>query len=239
VNIVLPMAGKGQRLKGAFKLPKMLIDVCGRPMFYWALDSLKQNFSLDHITFVCLEEHIERYHLDKYIFSYEKSSKIQTVNEVLNGQAESVYAAKSLLNMDESLLIYNCDTYTDFHCSEESWHADLDGVISVFNSRDPSLSYVQIGDSGFISNIIEKKSVSPYASTGLYYFTSTSLFIDTVEKLREKLLPSEEMYIAHVYNALIEKGCKFNIHKAERCYPLGTPHQLENFIQQFHNEDNR
>lgn len=237
MNIVLPMAGHGQRFRREYShTPKMLIDVCRRPMFYWALDSLKKNFSLENIIFVCLENHINQYALNRYIYAYEKQARIKTITTVLNGQAESVYAAKDMLNMNDSLLIYNCDTYTVSHIAEGINKLNADGIISVFYSDDPTLSYVKLNDEINVTSIIEKRRVSPYASTGLYYFAKTRLFIEAVEKVREIIPHYEEMYIANIYNYLIEKGYNFHIHKASQCYPLGTPDHVKKFIQLTFNE---
>lgn len=235
MNIVIPMAGRGSRFKDVnIKTPKMLINVLGRPMLYWALDSLsKINYS--KITFICLKEHIEDYQLDQIIYTYTKKARIIVINSPTNGQPETVYQARSKLYLDRPLLIYNCDTYTDVSIKQNLKIASssYDGILYVFKSNDPSLSYVEVKDNGLVMNILEKKRISHYASTGLYYYANTRIFIDAVERVRGYLPTLEEMYVAHVYNYLIEKGYKFVTHKVKQCYPLGTPDQLNKFIQNY------
>src|SRR5207247_7761931 len=59
VNIVVPMAGRGQRfVDAAYDVPKPLIDVLGRPMYSWAVDCLPLALST-RLVFVCLDEHLE------------------------------------------------------------------------------------------------------------------------------------------------------------------------------------
>ena len=40
MNVVVPMAGEGLRLKEGYKMPKPFININGEPMFSWALKAI-------------------------------------------------------------------------------------------------------------------------------------------------------------------------------------------------------
>ena len=55
----MPMAGRGSRFfENGFVMPKPLIEINGRPFFYWATQSIAKFVDCADITFVVLEEHI-------------------------------------------------------------------------------------------------------------------------------------------------------------------------------------
>ncbi|MGA5691412.1 sugar phosphate nucleotidyltransferase [Cytobacillus pseudoceanisediminis] len=233
MNIVVPMAGRGERFKKeGMDLPKMMIDVLGKPMLYWALESLKFKYGLDRIIFICLKEHINRYPVEQLIHTYCTNPKIVILDEVANGQAHSVFMAKNIMNLNEPLVIYNCDTYTELS-SKDVEEKDIDGIISVFQSEEDELSYVKANDNGFVLEIQEKKRISKIASTGLYHFSKASMFIDSMEEILHECTNNGEHYVGPLYNSLIKKGYKFAVREEKKCFPLGTPKQLKIFIDQF------
>jgi len=66
-TLILPMAGAGSRFsKKGYELPKPLIDVDGQPMIIRAVDCLP---TTTNKIFICLDEHIHKYELDKVIQS--------------------------------------------------------------------------------------------------------------------------------------------------------------------------
>ena len=59
LHLVMPMAGRGSRFfENGFVCPKPLIEIHGKPFFYWATRSIEKNIELDGITFVVLKEHL-------------------------------------------------------------------------------------------------------------------------------------------------------------------------------------
>ena len=74
--IIIPLGGIGDRFKkNGYKYPKALINVLGKPILFWLLDSLilKKDtviyipYNKDYKTFadwkICLKKHIQIYHL--------------------------------------------------------------------------------------------------------------------------------------------------------------------------------
>ena len=68
LHLVMPMAGRGSRFfENGFVMPKPLIEINGRPFFYWATQSIAKFVDCADITFVVLEEHIRDHAIDREI----------------------------------------------------------------------------------------------------------------------------------------------------------------------------
>ncbi|MFC5407311.1 glycosyltransferase family 2 protein [Cohnella soli] len=234
MNIVIPVAGAGRRFREAgYVQPKMLIEAAERPMLYWALDSLFPGFKQENLLIVCLKEHLRRTYLWDVVRSAFPEANVVSIPGVSRGQAETVYLAREHYKEDEPLIIYNCDTYMRGRAAHtiSRLDPDIDGLISVFQSTDPSMSYVDLDADGSVRSVREKEVISSWATTGLYYFASTRRFLALVEEAFKEPLPAEgEWYVAPLYNRLIERGGKVAVDYADCCYPLGTPQQLSVFI---------
>jgi len=234
LNIVIPMAGAGSRFREAgYALPKMMIPAAGKPMLSWAIDSVRNCARNEEIVFICLKEHLEQFPLESMITEYWDKAKISGIDSLTDGQAQTVLAAADFIHPHKPLLIYNCDTYTESNIYPVLVRAQAegdDGVISVFRSTDPCFSYVSLGPDGYAERLEEKQVISAYATTGLYYFSKASAFIDAAASaIHAKETVRGEYYIAPLINKLIKQGSRFVIHEADKCYPLGTPDQLSEF----------
>jgi dTDP-glucose pyrophosphorylase len=231
MNIVFPMAGEGRRFREAgYREPKMLIQAAGRPMLYWALASLTPYVEIDRAVFICLREHVETYPLESTIRAYCPNAGIAVLDKITGGQAQTVLAAGPLLNEEEPLLIYNCDTYMRMGRDLFSGIRGADGVIPVFRSQDPGFSYAQADETGRVLQVREKEVISEHATTGLYHFAAARLFLDAAEEaIGRRSTHNGEYYVAPLYNDLIRKGYSIRIAQVESCFPIGTPAQLQAF----------
>ena len=52
LSLVMPMAGRGSRFAGVEALPKPLIELGGKPFFWWAVESVKRLGIVDEMVFV-------------------------------------------------------------------------------------------------------------------------------------------------------------------------------------------
>ena len=117
VHLIMPMGGAGSRFsKDGYELPKPLIEINEKPFFYWATQSISKFVDLADITFVVLQEHIEKFNIDKEIKKYYPNSDIITLDHVLNGAV--LTCMEGVRNIDdESPIIFNdCDHM--FLCNE-------------------------------------------------------------------------------------------------------------------------
>ncbi len=234
MNIVMPMAGRGSRFADVgFTLPKPLIDVRGRPMYAWAMDSLPLELA-ERVVFICLAEHLrERALADDIRTRYAAHDPIIIgLDRVTAGQACTVLEARDVIDNDAPLLIYNADTFCKTRLGEHlrEWPASVAGVLGVFEATGDKWSFVRVGDHGRVVETAEKRRISNWASTGLYHFARGRDFVRHADAMiaadeRER----GEFYVAPVYNRLIAEGGEVRIDVADEVWVLGTPEDLASF----------
>ena len=237
LNIVMPMAGLGSRFRDAgYKQPKPLIDVLGRPMYAWATESLPLGKST-RLIFILLASQPECPELTRDIQQrYAKHSPvIVTVPELTAGQAITVLRAKEFINNDEPLLIHNADTAFDVDHSwvESAWQENLDGALLVFNSNEKRWSFSREDAAGFVDEVREKEVISPWASTGTYWFRRGADFVRVAEsRLNSGRREAAEYYVGPLYNDMIATGGKVKNYPISKLYCFGTPDDLMATLKQ-------
>lgn len=79
-----------------------------------------------------------------------------------------------------------------------------DAYIDVFVGNSPKYSYVRAFEDTVLE-IVEKKQISPYASSGLYGFLTASMYMSYYDSLIQK---NDELYVADVIQSMISAGRK-------------------------------
>ena len=232
--IVIPMAGRGRRFaERGFSQPKPLIELRGRPLYAWAVDSLPCELA-NRIVFLCLEEHLSSFELaDDIQRRYGRYGAIVVpVSEVTQGQACTVLLARDLIASDESLLIYNADTYcqTDLAMRLPAIDPGIAGLLGVVRGEGDKWSFARVDERGYVVETAEKRRISDWVSTGLYWFSRGGDFVRHAEAMITADERSNgEFYVAPVYNRLIAEGQKIVIDVAREFGPLGTPEDIDAF----------
>ncbi|MEO5804145.1 MAG: glycosyltransferase family 2 protein [Verrucomicrobiota bacterium] len=232
LNIVMPMAGLGSRFRQAgFEVPKPLIDVRGRPMYAWATDSLPLERST-RLIFILLASQPECSDLQRDIQQrYARHQPvILTVPELTAGQAITVLRAREFINSEEPLLIHNADTAfdTDPLWVEQAWRENLDGALLVFPSAEKRWSFSRENAQGLVESVREKEVISPWATTGTYWFRRGNDFVRTAEaRFHSGKREASEFYVGPLYNELIAEGARVKNFAIQKLYCFGTPEDLE------------
>lgn len=238
MNIVMPMAGRGSRFaEVGYALPKPLIDVRGRPMYAWAMDSLPLSLAR-RVIFICLEEHLrDRALADDIHARYAALDPvIVSLDHVTEGQACTVLEARRWIDNDDPLVIYNADTFctTGLDARLRALPAEADGLLSVFQAPGDKWSFARVDEHGRVVETAEKRRISEWATTGLYYFSRGRDFVRHADAMiaaneRER----GEFYVAPVYNRLIAEGSNILIDVAHEVWVLGTPEDLAHFEAEY------
>jgi dTDP-glucose pyrophosphorylase len=232
------MAGRGSRFADAgYELPKPLIQIHGQPMIRYVISNLRPRQPYRFI-FMCLDEHIKKYNVDKLLKNWEPTCEIVTVDRVTEGAACTVLLAKDLINSDESLMIANSDQWVDVDINaylEKIDAQQLDGLIMTMWANDPKWSFVRIDQHQKIIEVVEKRVISNEATVGIYNFKIGTDFVAAAEEMIEKdLRVNGEFYVAPVYNELIAHGQAFGYYNIGQVnngmYGLGVPVDLNEFI---------
>lgn len=108
--LVMPMAGQGSRFVRAGRTePKPLIDIAGRPAFWWAAESVRRAVPVREMVFVVLEEHVRTFAIDQAIRDQYHTARIVTVPGVTKGAAESGAVGVAAVGSEGPIAINDCD----------------------------------------------------------------------------------------------------------------------------------
>ena len=236
LNIVMPIAGAGQRFKDAgYTDPKPLIKIDGTPMWelVWRNIAPFKRASRVHI--------LARSSAISVIRSESALENLICVDRLTDGAACTVLEAEQFIDNYDPLLIVNGDQYIEGLDIDAflDYAKDYHGCIMTFDvapDDPPKWSYVKYGsDLISIAQVAEKKKISSEATCGIYYFRHGRDFLRAAHAMITKdIRTNGEFYLCPVYNEMIDEGLwvgawKVNDHSATM-HGLGTPEDLEKFI---------
>jgi dTDP-glucose pyrophosphorylase len=227
--LVMPMAGRGSRFaKAGRATPKPLIDLAGRPFFWWAIESVRRSVRLRELVCVVLDEHVREFAIDRRITDLFPEARIVALPEVTGGAAETAVRGLEALAGGGPVAINDSDHA--FWCPElpdaaAALEAGLDAALLCFGSTDPAYSYVELDTAGAVRGTVEKQVVSPYAIAGCYLFSDRSVFEAAYRDYRRDCA-YDELFVSGIYNRLIAGGGTVGRYLARRHLSFGTPAEL-------------
>lgn len=228
-SLVICMAGLNTRFHDVgFDIPKYLLPWGEETIIHHILKNLG---GFDDV--VLLANKRDEYFKNKLIKTIEplglNGENILYIGDT-NGQAHTAYiGAKCLKDQSQSFFIHNADTLlTGRNLKEiERWMADA--YVDVFVANNPKYSYVTSKD-GLVTNIEEKNTISPFASSGLYGFSNASLYEKMYEELLNKneIFQFKEMYIANLLSYMLSEGKSVGLNELNDSHEtivLGSPQE--------------
>jgi len=234
LNIVVPMAGRGSRFSNAgYKMPKPLIDVHGHYMIEYVTKNLTPQIEHRFI-YICQEEHLEKYQLEKYLRQIAPNCVVVTVDHITEGAACTVLLAEGYINSNDSLMIANSDQYIDTDINHYLRQMNnYDGLIMTMPANDPKWSFIKVDEKNLVSMVREKEVISNEATVGVYNYKHGKDFVKYAHLMIEKnIRVNNEFYVAPVYNEMIDAGMKITYFDVgEKMYGLGTPEDLSEFLK--------
>lgn len=241
MNILIPLGGIGERFqKEGYTKPKPLINVLGRPMIFYVLDSLKvtaddtiniiYNCDLDKFTFKDVIQH-----------QFPKVKLIQ-IDRRTRGAAETVLEGLNHFSEQElkkKVVTVDCDTFYVYDVLSK-FRAQTDNAVFCFVDMldNPIYSYVKINGSPLITDIKEKEKISNYANTGCYCFESGTVLKKycelSIKDYDDNKKNYAELYISGIIKRMINDKYIFraNIISEDDFHCLGTPFQLKLFCKE-------
>ena len=234
MKVIVPMAGRGSRFADrGYDTPKPLIEVMGKPMLYWALQSLR---ALDYteLVLILLQEHEDRYGVVAQVRQWLPGKTIHPVllADVTEGQLCTVLAAGDHLD-EEDVLVAASDTYipTQVGGAVTRYGGEARGLISTINLPGERWSFAKTEPgTDRVVEVAEKVRISDHCSTGLYYFASGAEF----KQLDEAMVAANErtkgeFYVIPVYQKLIARGAAVYIAPEREMWDMGTPEAKAEF----------
>ena len=232
LNIVVPMAGRGSRFSNAgYKMPKPLIDVHGHYMIEYVTKNLTPQIEHRFI-YICQEEHLEKYQLEKYLRQIAPNCVVVTVDHITEGAACTVLLAEGYINSNDSLMIANSDQYIDINHYLRQMN-NYDGLIMTMPANDPKWSFIKVDEKNLVSMVREKEVISNEATVGVYNYKHGKDFVKYAHLMIEKnIRVNNEFYVAPVYNEMIDAGMKITYFDVgEKMYGSGTPEDLSEILK--------
>lgn len=268
MTVVVPMAGRGSRfadnahLNPEYKKPKPFINIKGKPMVLWAIESLPfvhlphrpaqtdLKVTPQNLIFICRQDHQEEFGIVEQLKKiFTKNIKTILLDQITRGATETALKAKPFINPRDDVLISDSDHHfdaTNLHNSIIHKHPDTVGIIPVFPPPDNDIkwSYTLFKPDHVAIAVGEKDpklaAKGAYANIGGYYFSKGSIFVNEAEKMikEEDMYGPEgkqEFYLAPLYNRLIKKGGRVEVAIIPEVWGLGTPKDVEYFETNFKN----
>jgi glucose-1-phosphate thymidylyltransferase len=228
VKVIIPLAGKGTRLRPHTHVtPKPLVRVGGKPVMSYILDDLER-LGVEEIVFITgyLRDAIEAYIRTEY-----PGFRAHFVEQpIQDGTAGAVRLAEPFI--DEDCLIIFVDTLFDADLSlTRRLPAGAAGVIWAKEVEDYQRFGVIVKDEhGDMRRIIEKPKdpVSRLANIGLYYIRDWKLLFEGIGHVMTRPPgPSGEFYLTDAFQYMIDRGARIRVEEVEGWYDCG---QVETLI---------
>jgi len=235
LNVLIPMAGAGSRFTNAgYTFPKPLIEVRGKPMIQVVVENL--NIEANYI-FLVQKDHYEKYNLKYLLNLIAPNCKIVQVDGVTEGAACTTLLAKEHIDNDAPLVMANSDQFVEWNSNEcmYAFSADsIDGGILTFKATHPKWSYAKLDEHGFVSEVAEKKVISDQATVGIYYWRHGSDYVKYAEQMIAKnIRTNNEFYVCPVFNEAVDDGKKIRVKNIEKMWGIGTPEDLNYFLDNY------
>lgn len=237
VEIVIPMAGLGQRFSAAgYQKPKPLIDVLDKPMIQWVVENIKPQNYPSHFTFICNREHLADYSLERYLSTIAPGCTVIAAPGITEGAACTILLAKEKIANSRPLIIANSDQWVDHDIDkflQLAFQQNAEGLIMTFPATEKKWSYAKTDAAGRVIQVAEKDPISEHATVGIYFFKQGEDFVESAESMiRKDIRTNGEFYVCPVYNQLIESNKNIYIQEIgrDKMHGLGTPEDLDLFL---------
>ena len=231
-NLLLPIAGRAQRfLDKGYTMPKPLIMSKDRHIIDWSMSSI--DTSECNVIFAVRLEHINNFSIDDILRKkFGDDIKIVVIDRVTDGSVSTCLLAKEYIDNDLPLIIYTPDVYFENQFAPSEIPKYVDGFLLTFKANSPAHSYVELDENGMAVRTAEKEVISQNAAVGVYYYKTGKMFIKYAEEMiSQNIRTKGEFYICPMYNQMIRDGLKVKIHQVEKMHVLGTPPELEFFVE--------
>ena len=228
MNLIIPMAGKGTRLRPqTLSTPKPLIPIAGKTILQRLVDlvSLNSNIKIKRIGFI-----IEKPDLvsEKILKSIAQKNGVPCdifYQGTPRGTAHAIHCAAPLLE-DEVLVVF-ADTLFE---TKLDFSNTPDVYIFVKEVEDPrQYGVVSLNEAGEIVEFVEKppQPTSNLAIVGMYYFKKAQLLLNELKKvLDKKLLDKGEYQLTTALENLRSQNIKILPFEIDQWLDFGTPDNL-------------
>lgn len=230
----MPMAGRGSRFAALGEpRPKPLIELDGLPFFVRATRGVVSAVPDARLTYVVLEEHVERFAIDRSVRRHFPDARVIAIPDVTSGSLETALVGADQAAPDTPLVINDCDHAFGLSMLPTALQAlreGADGFLSHFKSRSPNYSFARYSEAGDLIQTAEKKPISDRAIAGVYGFRSLQTLRMAAESYFENC-PYPELFVSGVYNEMVAAGLSVIGIDLDFHISFGTPEEYSAVVQ--------
>ena len=248
--VIIPINGLGTRFSAEnYTLPKPLINVLGKRMIFWVIDSLKLTFG-DTLV-IPYSDQLDYFNFRDIVQDQYPNLNINfiPIDRPTKGAAETLLVAIESLGKIDNIptLVVDCDTFYEDDIAGH-FRAYPGNIIHYFvdGTTDPIYSYLDLVYDAKLNltevvDIAEKKRITSYASTGAYGFEGIATLEKYCRKLMDhnELLTNGEYYVSAVYKLMIQDEQKVYGSNVSKFHCVGTPLQLKLFCESYNQTPRR
>lgn len=238
INIIIPMAGEGNRFKkNGYTTPKPIISVenaCvkNKTLIEHSIETLGFGDNFIFIT-KSFEKETDNDILTKIFYNIKKPFIEVRNNQKHFGAAHSALLAEEFIDPEKELIVTNCDQFLSWNPDDFIDFVrkeDADGAVLLYKSEDIKNSFALIENNKIIK-ITEKNPISSNALVGVHYWKKAKYFFNSAKMLFEDFKKGEikECYVSLTYNYMIANNKKIVSYFTDGYFSLGTPEDLEKF----------
>jgi glucose-1-phosphate thymidylyltransferase len=219
MKVIIPVAGVGTRLRPhTHTVPKVLINIAGKPIISYIVDKLKNGKTLEFIFILgYLGDKIKDYLISQYPgmkfnFVYQKDRK---------GLGHAIYLAKEFIKPEEKVLIVLGDTIFD---TDYSFLKNNASVLALKKVDNPQRFGIAVTDNDKIIRLVEKPKefISNLALVGIYYIQNWGRLENALKYIIEKNIKTKNEYqLTDALQKMIEDGETFIPHEIKGWYDCG------------------
>lgn len=226
MKIILPVAGKGERMRPyTNNLPKCLLPVGGKTIIDWIVGDTRPLAPTETIFITGYKAEV----MDRYLAGKPEWGKTRTVLQSdPQGLGQAISLALPYTNDDEPLLIILGDTLFDADLGRLV--GESDNILYTYKVQDPRRFGVAVtGENGRIDRLVEKPQefVSDEAIVGIYYIKDVKTLRESLRYLMENDTRTRgEFQLTDALQMMIEKGCKFRTAPVQEWLDCGLPETL-------------
>lgn len=228
MKIILPVAGKGTRLRPhTHTKAKSLVNVAGKTVLEHIVERL-QSIDVEEYIFIIDEngQQISDFMRKKFP-DFKCSYYVQ--NERLGPAHAVALAAPSVQAGDDLLVVFNDTIFVTDLTAIPTLCSNADGLIYSKEVEDYQRFGVNVLEGEIIVDMVEKPDtpISRLAQVGLYYLKDGAGFIDAIEAtVAAGETVKGEYYLPSVFMRMIGAGLKFKAPEIDAWLDCGKPETL-------------
>lgn len=234
VSYIICAAGQGTRTAEISKtIPKPLLRLKGKSLLKRSIESLPIEKSDQLLVLHSSSMTVRALEQELSEWKNRCEVKTQVITELTRGQLETAWLGLGQVPDQNSVAVFNSDTF--FSCPtllQDMKSKKWDGLIPCGREEGTAWSFCEVENTSenpaLVTQVAEKERISEWCSVGFYWFSTKELFAKYAA-VEMNLRAAREIYVAPMYNLLLQDHLRIGMNKVDRFLPMGSVEQIERY----------